>query len=290
MSCLHIDLAMRAAFGDQVPERRSPCPADYGTPDRVFRGAVRVGGVRGPGPALSSSASSCSSRGFPAFTKMRAGSFFTTLRLPDPRVPPGVRCVGLARRHHRGGSGGHAGRDPGGRCHRTLPQRVRPAVEPPSAHRPGRPGRRHPVSIIFGLWAFFELQPQRGRASAPGCRATSAFIPFFKVVSPPAQRVALHRRAGRRDHDRADRRLDLPRGLLPGPARRARGRPGARRQPVADDPDGGHPLRPGRHDRRGHAGPGPCPRGDDRRRRSSSAARSSSPPTSSSTAARPSRS
>ena len=64
-------------------------------------------------------------------------------------------------------------------------------------------------SIIFGLWAILSSQ-----ANAVGFTTWLsrhvAFIPFFKVTSPAAQRVLVHRRPGRRNHDRPDRRLHLP--------------------------------------------------------------------------------
>ena len=119
-------------------------------------------------------------------------------------------------------------------------------------------------SIIFGLWAVFELAEQRGRVQhlavpPPGLH------PLLQGDEPAAQRLDLHRRPGGGDHDRPHRGLDLPGGVLPGSGRRARSRAGPGGQPLADDPDGRPPLRPGRHHRRGHARAWAGPGGDDRR-------------------------
>ena len=70
-------------------------------------------------------------------------------------------------------------------------------------------------SVIYGLWGFFELQPNVVGISN-WMSAHLGFIPIFKVVSAPGECVALHRGAGGRADDRPHRRLGEPRGLLPG--------------------------------------------------------------------------
>ena len=57
-------------------------------------------------------------------------------------------------------------------------------------------------SIIFGLWAFFELQPNVVGLST-WLLAAPRLHPVLPGHQPAAQRVDLHRRSGGRDHDRA---------------------------------------------------------------------------------------
>ena len=120
--------------------------------------------------------------GFPAFQE--AGwRLLHPVGLPDRRKAPGLRRPGLAGRHPRGRRGGHAGGHAGGHRHGALPQRVRAAL-----------GRRPLISmidlaaaipsIIFGLWAVFELETNVVGFSTWLSRHL-AFIPFFKVNSPP---------------------------------------------------------------------------------------------------------
>ena len=170
----------RASFGEQVPAPIS-VPADYGTPDRVFRGAVRAAGF-GVLILLFLIGLFLFLRGLPAFTRI-GWRFFTTSGYQTLGKHPVygvlaslVGTVEVAAVAMLVGA----------------PVAIATAIFL-SEYAPAW-SRRALISmvdlaaaipsIIFGLWGFFELEPNVVGFSTWLSRHF-AFIPFFKVVSPP---------------------------------------------------------------------------------------------------------
>jgi phosphate transport system permease protein len=167
------------------PERSVPTPIvitrDYSTPDRIFRRGVQLSGL-GVFLLLVAIGAFLAWFGWPAFQKAGWG-FFTH---SGPVVPGGKSNFGVLA---------------------SLTGTVEVAfvamlVGAPiaictalflSEYAPLR-SRRSLIamidlaaaipSIIFGLWAFFELQPNVVGLSTWLSRHAS-FLPFFKVTSPP---------------------------------------------------------------------------------------------------------
>ncbi len=170
----------RAAFSDQVPVPIA-LPADYSTPDRVFRGTVRVAGFAvlillfliGLFLFL---------RGVPAFTKI-GWRFFTT---------SGYQTLG--KHPVYGVLASLVGTIEVAAVAMVVGAPVAIATALFLSEYAPQWSRRALISmidlaaaipsIIFGLWAVFELEPNVVGFSTWLSRHAS-FIPFFKVVSPP---------------------------------------------------------------------------------------------------------
>ena len=89
-------------------------------------------------------------------------------------------------------------------------------------------------SVVYGLWGLFFLVPHLIPLSQ-WLTTYFGWIPIFGTEGGFGKSIfAAGTRAG--DHDPADHRGDLPRGLPAGPADPRRGRAGAGRDPLGDDP------------------------------------------------------
>ncbi len=170
----------RAAFGDQVPAPIT-LPADHGTPDRVFRGVVRVAGF-GVLVLLFLIGLFLFLRGLPAFTKV-GWRFFTT---------SGFQTLG--KHPVFGVLASLVGTIEVAAVAMVVGAPIAIATALFLSEYAPQWSRRGLIamvdlaaaipSIIFGLWAVFELQPNVVGFSTWLSRHL-AFIPFFKVVSPP---------------------------------------------------------------------------------------------------------
>ena len=118
-------------------------------------------------------------------------------------------------------------------------------------------------SVVYGLWGIFFLAPKLQPRRAVGRRPA--------LVHPVHRRrhrddpQLLHRRAGPRDHDPADRQRDQPRGDGDRARRPQGGGARPRRDALGDDPHRRAALLPLGHRRRRDARPRPRDRRDDRR-------------------------
>ena len=196
--------------GASVPPIGLPEPLvlqpDHGRSDRLFRGVVRGAGY-GSLLLLFLIGLFLFRGGYPA---LRTGglALLHPVRLRHPRFPPHLRRVGLAGRHRRGGRRGHDRGDAGGHRYRLVPERVRPVVEPRALISMIDLAAAIP-SIIFGLWAFFELQPNVV-GFATWLSHHLSFIPFFEVISPPLNASIFIAGLVVGHHDRAHRGVHLP--------------------------------------------------------------------------------
>ena len=166
------------------PDAATPTPIaitrDYSTPDRIFRRSVQLSGL-GVFLLLVAIGSFLAWSGWPAFKDAGFGFFTHSGRVVGSHAPFGVLaslvgtievafvamvvgapvalCTALFLSEYAPL-----------RSRRTLIAMIDLAAAIPS--------------IIFGLWAFFELQPNVVGLSTWLSRHL-AFIPFFKVTSPP---------------------------------------------------------------------------------------------------------
>ncbi len=170
----------RALLGDPVPTPIT-LPADHGTPDRLYRGVVRVAGF-GVLALLFLIGLFLFLRGFPAFQK--AGwRFFTT---------SGYQTLG--KHPIYGVLASLVGTIEVAIVAMVVGAPIAIATALFLSEYAPQWSRRGLIamidlaaaipSIIFGLWAVFELQPNVVGFSTWLSRHL-AFIPFFKVVSPP---------------------------------------------------------------------------------------------------------
>ncbi len=170
----------RAALADQVP---APIvlPADYGTPDRIYRGAVRMAGG-GVLLLLFLIGLFLFLRGVPAFTK-EGWRFFTT---------SGYQTLG--KHPVYGVLASLVGTIEVAMVAMIVGTPIAIATALFLSEYAPQWSRRSLIamvdlaaaipSIIWGLWAVFELQGNVVGFSTWLSRHL-AFIPFFKVVSPP---------------------------------------------------------------------------------------------------------
>ncbi len=118
-------------------------------------------------------------------------------------------------------------------------------------------------SVVYGLWALQFLQNRTVVGVSRWLATWFGWIPFFHVervrpgqpgpVGVHLLGIHLHRRDRRVAHGDPHPVLGHARVVLPGAARRARGRLRARSHPVGDDPLGGPAVRQGRDHRRDDA-------------------------------------
>ena len=117
-------------------------------------------------------------------------------------------------------------------------------------------------SIVYGLWGIFVLGP----AAVPVMKWLEeklGFIPFFEGPASVDRPDDARRRPGAGGDDPADRLRRRPRGLLADAAQAPGRRPGARRDPLGDDPDDGPAVRQVVGHQRLDARPRPGARRDD---------------------------
>ncbi len=170
----------RAAPGDEVPTPIT-LPADYGTPDKVFRMVVRMAGFGVLG-LLFLIGLFLFLRGVPAFTRI-GWSFFTR---------SGFQTLG--KHPVYGVLASLVGTIEVAAVAMVVGTPIAIATALFLSEYAPQWSRRGLIamidlaaaipSIIFGLWAVFELQPNVVGFSTWLSRHF-AFVPFFKVVSPP---------------------------------------------------------------------------------------------------------
>ena len=244
--------------GGRAPVQPATIRNDRRRGDRVFRGVVRATGFGTPRHLVPHRVLPAH-RGFPAFRVM-GWKFFTTSGFSTIHKPHHLRGAGAAVRH---GRRRHHRRDLGCACrhrHGTVPDRVRPLDLGRTLIAMVDLGAAIP-SIIFGLWALYEFQPngddlagwcatsRSSRSSRPQPAVNASFFIAGLVVG--LMIVPIVASVTREVFTLA------PPGERRGPSPWVR--------PLADDPDRRPALRTGRHDRRRHARPRPGPGGDDRR-------------------------